>query len=112
MSRLDDELRNALRREDPGEDFTKRVLERAAALPPKRSWRERLLAVFGPAGNRWAAGALAASLLIGVGGIEYRRQQRMRAEGEAAKAQLMVAMRIAGSKLRLAREKVMQVGEE
>jgi hypothetical protein len=32
MSRLDDELRMALRREEPGEDFTKRVLERAAAL--------------------------------------------------------------------------------
>jgi hypothetical protein len=112
MSRLDDELRNALRREDPGEDFTKRVLERAAALPAKRNWRERLPAVFGPAGNRWAAGALAASLLIGVGGVEYRRQQRMRAEGEAAKAQLIVALRIAGSKLRLAQAKVLQVGED
>jgi hypothetical protein len=111
MSRLDDELRSAFRREDPGEDFTKRLLERAAAQPAKRSWRERLLAVSSPSGNRWAAAALAASLLAGVGGIELRRQQR-RAEAEAAKEQLMTALRIAGSKLRFAQEKVLRVGEE
>jgi hypothetical protein len=112
MSRLDDELRNAFRREDPGEDFTNRVLERAAAQPATRGWRTRLAAAFSPSGNRWAAAALAASLLLGVGGIELRRQQQRRAEAEAAKAQLMTALRIAGSKLRLAQEKVLQVGEK
>ena len=39
MSRLEDELRNALRREEPPEGFAARVLARAAATPEPRRAR-------------------------------------------------------------------------
>ncbi len=105
MSRFEDMLRDALRREDPGEDFTRRVL--AAARRERPSWRERLAGAFRLPALRWATAALA--ILLTVGGVEYRHEQRVRAEGEAAKEQLMLAMRIAGTKLHLAQTKVMEI---
>ena len=44
-------------------------------------------------------------------GLEMRRQREFRARGEAAKQQLMLAVRIAGSKLQLAQAKVHEAGE-
>lgn len=112
MSRLEDELKYALRRTDPGPEFTARVLSRAAAAPPARKpWWQALSAAFRPAMVRWATVGVAASVLFGVGGLEYHRQQQVRAEGEAAKQQLVLALRIAGSKLHMAQQKVMQAGE-
>jgi hypothetical protein len=106
MSRLEDELRNALRREDPGPQFTRKVLARVAAEPPRRAWWRALASCFHAPRLRWAAaGAMAGALLI-FSGLEYRREQRIRAEGEAAKQQLVLAMRIAGSKLHMAQAKV------
>jgi hypothetical protein len=101
MSRLDDELREAFRREDPGPEFTARVLRAAAARKPKESWW-RL------PGMRWAMAGALACLFLAIGGIEYRQQQ-VRIEGEAAKQRLVLAMRIAGTKLNLAREKVQEL---
>lgn len=109
MSRLDDALRQALRREDPGPEFTARVLARAAAEPRKRRWWESLGAAFAPGRMRWAAaGALACLLVVG-GAVERYREQRV--EGEAAKGRLMLALRIAGGKLNLARQRVQQLNE-
>ncbi len=102
MSRLEDELRAALRREQPPAGFTARVLARATQ-PRRRFWDF----LRGPA-FRWAvAGGLA--LLMVVAGLEYRREQQERARGEAAKAQLMLALRLTGSKLKLAQQKVQQI---
>jgi hypothetical protein len=107
MSRLDDALREALRREDPGPDFTREVLARAAAARPKRSWWRGLASGFRPPLVRWAtAGVLACALLAT--GLEYRRERHLRAEGEAAKQQLVLALRIAGVKLHVAQEKVFE----
>lgn len=99
MSRLDDALRESLRREDPGADFTRRVLARAAAArPAKRSW-------WAPPLVRWAtAGALACAMLAA--GLQYQHERRLQAQGEAAKQQLVLALRIAGTKLEMARAKV------
>ncbi|MGE5646801.1 MAG: hypothetical protein ACM336_13515 [Acidobacteriota bacterium] len=96
MSRLDDELRDAFRREDPGPEFTARVLRAAAAREPKQEawWRLPKL--------RWALAASLAGLMLTIGGVEYRQRQ----QGEAAKERLLLAMRIAGTKLNLACEKV------
>jgi hypothetical protein len=109
MSRLDDELREALRREDPGPDFTARVLARAAAQPRRVSWWSALAAGFRP--PRWAAAGVAFGVLVAAGGLEYRREAQTRVEGEAAKRQLVLALRIAGSKLHNAQTKVMRSGE-
>jgi hypothetical protein len=93
---LDDELRSALQRRQPSPDFTARVLARVAAgsaRPAVRPWPSRPV-------TRWVA-ALAASLLLTAGALEYRHHQ-----GERAKAQVMLAVRIAGSKLNKAQKKV------
>lgn len=108
MNRFEDMLRDALQREDPGGEFTRRVLA-AAHREERRSWRERLAGAFRLPALRWATAALA--VLLTLGGVEYRREQRVRAEGEAAKQQLMLAMRIAGAKLHVAQTKVLEINQ-
>ena len=103
---LEDALRNALRREDAPEGFALKVLARvvqqnsAALEAPRTSW----LNILSQPALRWAAVA-AITICLVVGGTYYRNLQRQRAEGKAAKQQLMLALRIAGSKLQLAKEK-------
>ena len=86
---LEDELRKALRREEPPEGFAERVLARAAAQAeaPVRPWwrfpRMRLAWV--------AACAVPMVLLAGAG---YRQWQ-----GEMAKRRTLVALGIAGGEL-------------
>jgi hypothetical protein len=127
MSRLEDELRLALRREEPSADFTDRVMARIADLPatqkqekPRESigWLKRLTEFFQPPRMKWAlAGAMAVTLLVaGFGLYSYRQQQRQRAldeiaEGERAKEQVILAMRIASAKLNMAQKKVREAGE-
>lgn len=110
---LDDELRSALRREPAPAGFAERVLQRveeqATAAGPARSGSRA-------APVRWSIFSLAAAaaLVAAVaGGIQYRSFERARAEraaGEAAKEQVIEALRITASKLQLVREKVREVG--
>jgi len=91
---LEDELRSALRRHEPSPDFTARVLARVAATPartPARYWM------------RWAT-AVAAALVLAVGAVGYRQY-----EGERAKSQVLLAMRITASKLNKAQKKVQMI---
>lgn len=108
---LDDELRSALRREPAPPGFAERVLQRVEeqAAGPARSGSRA-------APVRWSIFSLAAAaaLVAAVaGGIQYRSFERARAEraaGEAAKEQVIEALRITASKLQLVREKVREVG--
>jgi len=91
---LDEELRAALERQEPPPGFTERVLAQVAATsvrPARSPW------------TPWLA-ALAASLLLSMGVLEYRHYQ-----GERAKSQVMLALRIAGSKLNKAQKKVQMI---
>jgi negative regulator of sigma E activity len=123
MSRLDDELRWALRRREPSQDFAERVLARialqdAAPIPARNSWWRALLP--GPHSFemrrwnlRWAmVGALACLLAVTVGVHRYRVNERTRAEGEVAKAQVMLALQIASAKLNFAQRKVLSRQDE
>jgi hypothetical protein len=85
---LDSELREALRRKEPPDDFTQRVMSAIASPAAVR-----------PSGRRAnSAIAAAAMLTIFVTGLTaYRIEQRR--EGERAKAQLMLALRITSQKL-------------
>ncbi len=111
MSRFEDALRDVLRREDPGEDFTRRVL---AALPARElepaGWRERLTAAFRLPAFRFAAATAIGAILL-LSGVEYR-QARIRAEGLEAKQKLMLAMRIAGAKLHATQMKVLEITKQ
>jgi hypothetical protein len=94
MASLEDELRSALRRQEPSPDFTERVLARVSAAPVRS--RPRVSQPW----FRWLA-AVAAALLLAAGSLEYRHYR-----GERAKEQVLLAVRIAGSKLNKAQRRV------
>jgi|SRR5579863_521828 len=127
MNHFDDELKNALRRREAPQGFADRVLARAAqqaSQRPRSAWRNAWRKIFaqpfvpwiGPrtltgAFARWAAVAAVSAALV-VGGVHYRNVRRERAQGEAAKERLLLALRIAGSKLQLARTRVDQINSD
>jgi len=88
---LEDELRAALRCKEPPPDFAARVMARVAAAPAR------------PAGRAWVrwTAALAASVVLAAGALEYRHY-----EGERAKEQVLLAVRIAATKLNKAHRKI------
>jgi hypothetical protein len=102
MNRLEEELRNAMRREEPPEGFAGRVLARVQE-PKQSAWT----GFFASSTLRWVLTGVMC-LALAVAGIEYKRAQDERARGEAAKQQLMLALRITADKLQLAQEKVQQ----
>lgn len=74
MSRLDDELRMAFRREQPSPDFTDRVLKQVARQPaPRVRWWQTLAALFQPPKLRWVAIGATAALLVAIGAAQYAR---------------------------------------
>ena len=116
MNHFDDELKRALRREEPSPDFTDRLMRRLAELQKrekpteKAEWLRRLTEFFRPTQMKWAmAGAMAVLMVIAGFGVHYRRENERRrlaeiAEGERAKEQVMLAMRIASAKLNVAQK--------
>ena len=99
------QLRGALRRQEPPPDFAARVEARA-----KQEQRSLSGSWFGPVQMRWAVILLLVAVL---GGAHIQRQrERRRVEGEAAKHQVMLALQIAGAKVRLAQAMVQQLNEK
>lgn len=101
---MEDELRQALQREDAPEWFAEGVMARVRAerAQPKRSWWPALAA---PGGwMRWAAAV--ATLAVVFGGVHWEQVRRERVEGEQAKDKLMMALRVTGEKLRMAQVRV------
>ena len=80
MDWLEQELKQALGRQEPDPGFEDRV-------------RRRRVPVMMRMAPRWAA--IAAALVIGIGGFEGYRWHR----GQEAKEQVMTAMRITGERL-------------
>jgi hypothetical protein len=115
MTSFDDELKKALRRQEPPQGFADRVVARAAEQGTreiKPAWREWLKIFAQPLPLlRWAAVAAVVIALV-LGGVHYRNVQRERARGEAAKERLLLALRIAGNKLQLARTRVDQINSD
>jgi len=137
MKNLDDNLRDALRREEPPEGFAERVLRRVEEQERNSGSRPGLMrpgftgGSKGPALRgvstarerdvrrslvRWAAAAAVFAAVAG-GGIQYRTAQieRARAEraaGEAAGRQVVLALQIAGSKLQLVQTKIARMHQQ
>jgi phosphopantetheinyl transferase (holo-ACP synthase) len=105
MNELDDELRRVLRREDPPPGFAERVMRRVETRQP-----EQRMDVARPSVMRWAAAAMLVAALGG--GLQYRavQQQRERIRGEAAKEQVMKALRITADKLQVVQSAVKEIG--
>ena len=92
---LDDELRSAMRREEPPLGFTQRVVARAQTKPVPKTGMFRMI---------WAAG-IAAMLVIGFSAVsEYRQVKAERAASQAG-----VALRITAAKLNKTRDKVLKL---
>ncbi len=109
MSLFEDELRKAMERREPGEDFTARILarvEQEESRKARSSWAPfwHLIWQAGYARLAWAA----ALLLIFAGLVGYRQHVRT-AEGRAAKEQLLAAMHIAGAQLHEAQLRVKRI---
>ena len=91
---MENELRAALRREEPSPGFAQRVVARATSKTAPRSWFPGLV---------WVT-ALAAMLVIGfTTAYEYRQMKAERASHDA-----VIALRIASEKLNLARDKALR----
>jgi hypothetical protein len=97
MTDFEDQLRRALGRKEPSPDFAARVAARAERSRHSIGWG---------GWRRWAAAGIAASLFAGAVGLELERRDRMRRQGEAARAQLIQALEITSSKLGKVQKKV------
>lgn len=93
---LEHDLKRALRRQSPPAGFASRVLQRVERdAAPKRRWM------------RAAAASLTLTVLLGGWGAREVQQRR---EGERAKEQVLLALRIAGEKVRHAQHEVRDIG--
>ncbi|HEX3821543.1 MAG TPA: hypothetical protein VHW45_14510 [Candidatus Sulfotelmatobacter sp.] len=110
-SNIESVLKQALQREDAPADFADQLLLRVAHQKPEHIVTRNPWAFFTQPLVRWVAFAAITAALVG-GFIHHREAVRERAKGEAAKQQLMLALRIAGSKLQIAREKVNEINDD
>jgi len=108
MDRLEQELRNALRRKEPSGEFTATVLARAAQQARRDSSQRRWLS---RPRLRWALAAVVCLVVFAGALLSRHEQKRRQAEGEAARQQVIVALRIAGAKMQLAQAKVRHLSE-
>lgn len=104
---LEDALRIALRREPAPVGFAQRVLARAVGEQHPGFF----FALFHSPAFRFAATAVLVIAVVG-GIFTYRRHERERVAGEEARQQLMLALRISGSKLQYAQHKVQEVSAQ
>src|SRR5262245_59381001 len=99
---LEKQLRSALRAVDPDDGFIQRVLARVASREPPASddapATSSRLRFFRPR-VQWLTAALAATLVLGVVGVHFYREQSERAAGIAAREQLLEALRVTSEKL-------------
>jgi len=108
MSRFEDDLRTALRRKEPPPGFAERALARAAV--ERETLLERLLGLFRFPAVRWVCAA--ALLLMLLLGVRYQQARRARQEGEEARAKVLYALQVTGSKLQLVQQKLRQLEAE
>src|SRR5262249_10260799 len=108
MSHLEEELRKALHRKEPPQGFVDRLSNRidTSQKPLRAKRRNQWASLFRLPKIAWVAVAVLACLTVTVGIAQYRAYQKTQAEGELAKNQLMLALKIAGKKLNLAQKKI------
>ncbi len=106
MDDLERQLQQALARQEAPPWFEEKVLRAVARQPERRStsW-------FGSAYPiRWATAALATLLLSG--GIAWQHERQERIAGEAAKAQLQLALRITSSQLHKIEKRIESIEQD
>ncbi len=110
MTRLEDQfedqLRAALQQEEPSAGFAHRVLALAADRERQRERRLwfQIRSMFAIRRLSWTA-AVVATVVV-ASGVGLRIQEERRVEGEAAKRQVMLALRITGEKWEVAAKEI------
>jgi len=108
MNQFEDELKRALARRQPSQDFTARVLA-AARRQAEQKDRENEHAWFRLRRRPfWAFAAVTAMLLVLSGDAAYQHRSRI-VKGQEAKRQLLLAIRITGRELQQARWHVQKI---
>jgi hypothetical protein len=106
MNHLEDDLKRALHRESPAPGFAGRVLDRI-----ERGEARTVRTESHPRPAWWRAVAASAALTALLGGYAaYSIHERR--EGERARDQLILAMRIAGQKVHYAQQEVRSIGSQ
>jgi hypothetical protein len=98
MRPSDEELRAALTRESPPEGFAERVLARSRQFDASRR-----------RGIDWLWPAVAAAVVVVAAGSAVYDRQARRVEGERAKQDVLLALRVTGEKLRSAQLQVQEI---
>ena len=96
---IEEQLKSALRRKQPSADFAKRVMSatrRPGNPATRRHWRA-------------AAAVLMLTVILGAWSA---RQIAERREGERARDEVMLALHIAGAKVRYAQTQVHEIGSK
>jgi hypothetical protein len=99
---LEDELKSALRRQEPSLGFVERATNRSltVAALPRRERSPALTTLY------WATACVLACVLLAAAGAGYRRHR----QGELAKQQVVLALRIASAKLGSVQRRAFAIG--
>ncbi len=108
---LEQQLKDALQRQDAPQGFKARVTARLRERETEQWFGARVLSWMRMPATRLAVTA-ALFLAVFGGVIGYQRYERRREAGEAARRELLLALRITGSKLQYAQEKVNRTGAQ
>lgn len=99
----DDDLAAALRRKDPGPEFTERVMSSIASKREPAHGKERARFTWWPFQLSPVIGAAMAALLLAVAGwlgfASYRVHENKIAQAEKARQEAILALRITSAKL-------------
>jgi hypothetical protein len=102
---LSTSLRRAMRRESPAPGFASRVLQRIEADSTPRNDRAAFRR------RTWRAVAASLTLTAVLGGwAAHTVHERRQADGERAREQVLLALRIAGQKVRYVQTEVRDIG--
>ena len=102
MSQFERDLRKSLGRKEPPPGFAGKVLARTREIDERSKARS-----FWNWSWRWIT--VAAMVVVLVGSTSLYQQHRRRLEAERSKEQLMLALRITGSKVQLVQERLSQI---
>jgi hypothetical protein len=108
MSKLEDALREAMRREPPPAGFAERVMAKVELRKAAPGFWAGLARLLQAPRLRWAA--VAACFVMLAAGAGFLRWRDERARAERAKDQYLLALRIAGDKLHVVQAKVQGIG--
>jgi hypothetical protein len=108
MTELEQQLAKALARHEAPAGFTGRVLAAVQDSERRLPWWRRVFVRTSASAWRFVPATVA--LVIATSGAFYRHHERME-QGEAAKRQLVTALKIAGEKLHTAQQRVVEIGE-